>query len=180
MSNMQSSVTLVFWVPSGPCLNRHSKKPCRASLFPLCLGRIGPVSPSNIRNLLLCFGWTVERRMFHRLAAVSFVFGNRSLLHTMFRFIVLALSSVAFGLRTDAATQQTLPAINVQYDFPASETLLSKQQVLDASGQDKAFQGRVRSMHRSLDRMSDVAERFVQQAGVDLDRLLAVVQASSS
>ena len=79
--------------------------------------------------------------MFHRLAAVSFVFGNRPLLHTMFRFIVLALSSVAFGLRTDAATQQTLPAINVQYDFPASETLLSKQQVLDASGQDKAFQG---------------------------------------
>ena len=98
----------------------------------------------------------------------------------MFRLIVLALSSVAFGLRADDTVQQTLPAINVQYDFPASETLLSKSQVLSASGQDRAFQERVRSMHKSLDRMSDVAERFVQQAGVDLDRLLAVVQVSSS
>ena len=98
----------------------------------------------------------------------------------MFRLIALALSCVAFGLRTDDAVRQTLPAITVQYDFPASETLLSKKQVLDASGLDRAFQGRVRSMHKSLDRMSDVAERFVQQAGVDLDRLLAVVRASSS
>ena len=100
----------------------------------------------------------------------------------MFRLIVISLStaSVACGLGNDDAVQQTLPAINVQYDFPASETLLSKSQVLSASGQDRAFQERVRSMHKSLDRMSDVAERFVQQAEADLDRLVAVVQASSS
>ena len=98
----------------------------------------------------------------------------------MFRFILFCLSaaSVAPAVATDAV-EQTLPAINVQYDFPASETLLSKTQVLDASVQDRAFQERVRSVHNHLDRMDEVANQFVKQASMDLDRLLEVVQSSS-
>ena len=99
----------------------------------------------------------------------------------MFRIVLLCLSaaSVARVSATEVA-EQTLPAINVQYEFPASETLMSKSDLLDASAQDKAFHDRVRKVHEQLDRIGDVASQFAEQAVIDLDRLLAVAQLSLS
>ena len=99
----------------------------------------------------------------------------------MLRFLLLCLAAsfVSRGFAAGAG-EQTLPAINVQYEFPASETLLSKHQVLGAAVHDKAFQDRIRRLQKHTDVMGEVANRFVKQAVVDLDRLLEVLQASST
>ena len=96
----------------------------------------------------------------------------------MYRFVFLCLSAASVACGSSDAVQQTLPAINVQYDFPASETLLSKREVLDASGREEAFQQRLRSLQEGVDRMGEVAGQFMHQAMVDLDRLSEVVRLS--
>ena len=81
----------------------------------------------------------------------------------MFRALsVLSLSAFAVASSLNDA-DQTLPAINVKFDFPLSSTLVSARELLEIADRDAVFAKRVQHAEDKTVHLSQVLQQFSAQ-----------------
>ena len=91
----------------------------------------------------------------------------RSISALSFSFFAVAVASSGVG--------QTIPAINVKYDFPSSSTALSAQGKLDLLHRDSMFTKRVQHVHMKTKQLSRVLQEFANTAHDQLEAALLLV-----
>ena len=89
----------------------------------------------------------------------------------------LLVSALASSL---SDVDQTLPAINVKFDFPSSSTLVSSKERLDVVNQDAVFAKRVHHTQLKTQHLSQVLQEFAMNVHNQLDALLSVVKPMTS
>ena len=89
----------------------------------------------------------------------------------------LLVSALASSL---SDVDQTLPAINVKFDFPSSSTLVSSKERLDVVNRDAVFAKRVHHAQVKTQHLSQVLQEFAMDVHDQLDALLSVVKPMTS
>ena len=100
-----------------------------------------------------------------------------SIMLQMISVLLFSASAVASSLND---VDQSLPAINVKFDFPSSSTLVSTKERLDIVNRDATFAKRVQHAQLKTQHLSRVLEEFANEAHDQLGALLSVVQPISS
>jgi CPW-WPC domain-containing protein len=94
----------------------------------------------------------------------------------MFRALsVLSLSASAVASSLNDA-DQTLPAINVKFDFPSSSTLVSARELLEVADRDAVFAKRVQHAEEKTMHLSQVLQQFAREVDDQLGTLASIVQ----
>ena len=94
----------------------------------------------------------------------------------MFRALsVLSLSAFAVASSLNDA-DQTLPAINVKFDFPLSSTLVSARELLEIADRDAVFAKRVQHAEDKTVHLSQVLQQFAHEVDDQLVTLASIVQ----
>ena len=91
------------------------------------------------------------------------------------------LSSCSFVVASSVGSaDQTLPAINVKYDFPSSSTVASAKGMLDDMNRDATFAKRVQHMQLKTQHLSSVLRDFEKHGQDQLNAVLSIVQPTAN
>ena len=88
-------------------------------------------------------------------------------------FLPLLMSAAASSLND---RDQTLPAINVKYDFPSSSTIASAKEKLDIVNRDAVFSKRVQQVQLKTEDISRALQEFAREVRGQLDAVVSVVR----
>ena len=94
----------------------------------------------------------------------------------MLRVLCVSLFSVSAFASSLDDVDQTLPSINVKFDFPSSSTVVSAKERLDIVNRDAVFMKRVRHVQQKVQHLSNVLETFARGAHDQLGAVLSIVQ----
>ena len=130
----------------------------------------------------VCIGVTLGCRLYQ--IRVGVTFGHRicpsiaSMLRiiSVFSFSVSAVSAASSSV---GSADQTLPAINVKFDFPSSSALVSAKDRLDIGSRYLMFAKRMQHILMKTQQLSTVLEDFAKEAHDQLDAVLSVVQTAA-
>ena len=88
-------------------------------------------------------------------------------------FLAFSTSAIATSLHD---RDQTLPAINVKYDFSSSSTIASAKEKLDIVNRDAVFSKRVQNVQLKTQEMSHALQEFAREVRSQLDAVVSIVQ----
>ena len=94
---------------------------------------------------------------------------------------ICALSFSIFGAASSLGdVDQTIPAINVKFDFPSSSTLVSTKERLDIVNRDAVLARRVQHAQLKMQHLSQVLQEFGSEVNDQLGAVLSIVQPMAS
>ena len=98
----------------------------------------------------------------------------------MLRTMCVLLFSAHAAVSSVGDADQTLPAINVKYDFPSSSTFVAAKGKLDIANRDAMFAKRVEHTELKTQHLSNVLGEFAKEAHEQLDAVLSIIQPAKS